>query len=66
MNSRIVDFQCILGSELLCADIALVTEVVWEVYGLNVVSHFCPLGSTFRADGAIVALALELVGYKLV
>ena len=59
MNSCIVDFQCILGSELLCTDIA---EDVWEVYGLNAVSHFHPLGSTFRADGAIVALALEVVG----
>ena len=52
--------------ELLCADIALVTEVVWEVYGLNVIAHFHPLGSTFRTDGAVVALALELVGYKLI
>ena len=66
MNSCIVDFQCILGSELLCTDIALVAEGVWEVYGLNVFAHFRPLGSTFRADGAILALALELVGYKLV
>ena len=66
MNSRIVDFQCILGSELLCADIALVAEGVWEVYGLNVVTHFHPLRSTFRADRAVVALALEMVGYKLI
>ena len=43
MNSCIVDFQCILGSELLCTDIALVAEGVWEVYGLNVIAHFHPL-----------------------
>ena len=66
MNSFIGDFQCILGSELHRTDIALVAEDVWEVHGLNVVSHFHPLGSTFRADGAIVAPALELAGYKLV
>ena len=46
MNSCIVDFQCILGSELLCTDIALVAEDVWEVYGLNVVAHF--LGRLFE------------------
>ena len=66
MHCGVVNFQCIFRSKVLGTSLTLVAEAIGEVNGLDVVANLRPLGPALGADGAVVALALHLVSYKLV